>query len=248
MTLQWPAGGDAAAERVWRGVLAPIAAELRANSAELAGQTVARMRAELPQLLPDEQMVAEHLVSIEASLRELAQVIEAGSDPRQVDLPPSTTAIARAAVQQQTSLADLMRNYRLGQELVWQWIYSRITATVSDPADLGKAIELATAWIFGYVDGALVRAEQAYESEREAWLRGAAASRAAAVDDIVVERERDPQRASTRLRYDINRQPVGIVAWTESVPDDGDAQPLLGTVIADVARAAEADSSVVHPA
>ena len=152
-------------------MLVPIAAEMRAAAAELSAQSVARMRAELPQLLPDEQMVTEHLVSTEAGLRQLAQVIEAGADPRRVELPPSTIAIARAVVQQQVSLADLMRNYRLAQELVWQWMHARIAAAEPDPADLAKAIELATGWIFGYVDGALVRVEQIYESEREAWLR-----------------------------------------------------------------------------
>lgn len=247
MTLQWPAA-DPDAERVWRDVLVPIAAEMRADAAELAKGAVARMREELPQLLPDEQMVTEHLVSTEASLRQLAQVIAAGADPRDVDLPPSTSAIARAVVQQQTSLADLMRNYRLSQELVWQWMHGRIVAAEPNPADLAKAIELATSWIFGYVDGALVRAEQVYESEREAWLRGAAAARAAAVDDIVAERERDPQRASSRLRYDINRQHIGVLAWVDEVPAEGDAQALLGGVVADVARAVGADNHLVHPA
>ncbi len=247
MTLQWPVAEDAGAERVWRQVLVPIAAEMRAAAAELSAQSVARMRAELPQLLPDEQMVTEHLVSTEAGLRQLAQVIEAGADPRRVELPPSTIAIARAVVQQQVSLADLMRNYRLAQELVWQWMHARIAAAEPDPADLAKAIELATGWIFGYVDGALVRVEQIYESEREAWLRGAAAARSAAVDDILAERERDPHRASIRLRYDINRAHLGVLAWVDDVPDDGDAQALLGKVIAEAAAAAGADSHVVHP-
>ena len=247
MTLQWPVGEDTGAERVWRQVLVPIAAEMRAAAAELSAQSVARMRAELPQLLPDEQMVTEHLVSTDAGLRQLAQVIEAGADPRRVELPPSTIAIARAVVQQQVSLADLMRNYRLAQELVWQWMHARIAAAEPDPADLAKAIELATGWIFGYVDGALVRVEQIYESEREAWLRGAAAARSAAVDDILAERERDPHRASVRLRYDINRPHLGLLAWVDDVPDDGDAQALLGKVIAEVAAAAGADSHVVHP-
>lgn len=247
MTLHWPDGADAGAERVWRQVLVPIAAEMRATAAELSAPVVARMRAELPQLLPDEQMVTEQLVSIEASLRQLAQVIEAGSDPRAVDLPPSTIAIARAVVQRQVSLTDLMRNYRLAQELVWQWMYTRIIAAEPDPAHLAKAIELATGWIFGYVDGALVRAEQIYESEREAWLRGASAARSAAVDDILGERERDPHRASIRLRYDINRPHLGVLAWVDEVPSDGDGQALLGKVIAEVAAAAGADSHLVHP-
>lgn len=247
MSLQWPDGADDGAERVWQRVLVPIAAEMRAGAGELAATAVARMRTELPALFPDQQMVTEHLVSTEASLRQVAQVIEAGADPRKVDLPPSTTAIARAAAQRQAPLADLMRFYRLAQELVWQWMHARIVAAEPGPADLAKAIELATGWIFGYVDGALVRAEQAYESERETWLRGAAAARATAVDDILAGRERDGHRASIRLRYDVNRRHIGVLAWVDDVPQDGDAQALLGSLIADVAAAAGADSHLVHP-
>lgn len=248
MELDWPPLREPDAQRVWRQVLAPVAAEMRAGAAELAAQAVARQRSALPQLFPDELTVKENLSSTDASLRQLAQIIEVGEDPRRVELPPSTLAIARAAVQRQVALADLTRFYRIAQELGWQWIFGRITATVSDPADLAKAIELATGWIFGYVDRAVVRAEQAYEVEREAWLRGAAATRAAAIDDILAERERDAQRASTRLRYDINRQHVGVIAWVDKVPEDGDAQPLLGKVVTEVARAIGAESSVVHPA
>ncbi|HRD12652.1 MAG TPA: hypothetical protein PLI79_12385 [Mycobacterium sp.] len=108
MSLQWPDGADDGAERVWQRVLVPMAVEMRAGAGELAAQAVARMRTELPALFPDQQMVTEHLVSTEASLRQAAQVIEAGSDPRKVDLPPSTTGIARAAAQRQAPLADLL--------------------------------------------------------------------------------------------------------------------------------------------
>ena len=114
MSLQWPDGADDGAERVWQRVLVPIAAEMRAGAGELAATAVARMRTELPALFPDQQMVTEHLVSTEASLRQVAQVIEAGADPRKVDLPPSTTAIARAAAQRQAPLADLMPQLRAG--------------------------------------------------------------------------------------------------------------------------------------
>lgn len=247
MTLEWPPVQEPGAQRVWQQVLVPIADRMHAEATQLADQAVARMRLELPQLFPDELTVTQNVASTVASLRQLAQLIEAGADPRQAELPPSTLAIARMAVQRQVALADLMRFYRMAQDLVWQWAFGQITATVSDPATLAKAIELATSWILGYVDGALMHAERAYEVEREAWLRGATAARSAAIDDIVAERESDPHRASTRLRYDINRQHVGLIAWVEAVPEDGDAQPWLGDLISDVARAAGADSSLVHP-
>ncbi|WP_102419880.1 CdaR family transcriptional regulator [Mycobacterium sp. 4858] len=247
MELEWPPVQDPAAQRVWQQVLVPIAAELRAGATDLAERSVARMQAELPQLFPDDQTVRENVVSSDASLRQLAQIIELGADPRRVELPPSTQAIARAAVQRQVALADLMRFYRLAQELVWQWMLARIAATAKDAAQQAKAMELATGWMFAYVDGAMMRAEQTYEVERDAWLRGATAARASAVDDILAEREREPLRASKRLRYDINRQHVAVIAWVDDLPEEGDAQPLLGRVIAGIGRVTGAESTLVHP-
>ena len=59
------------------------------------------------------------------------------------------------------------------------------------------ALRLATGVMFGYVDAALNRAEQAYEAEREIWLRNTAAARTGAIDDILTQRERDQQSIAT---------------------------------------------------
>ncbi|MBV8348115.1 MAG: helix-turn-helix domain-containing protein [Mycolicibacterium sp.] len=221
---------------------------MRACAGELAESAVARMRVELPHVFPDEHSVAENLVSTEASLRQLAQIIEVAGDPRRVELPPSTVAFGRSGVQRQIPLADLMRFYRLAQEAIWQWMWARITASARDAADQATAIEFATGWLFGFIDGALIRAEQIYEIEHEAWLRGTAAARAAAIDDILDEHERDPQRASKRLRYDINRHHVGVIAWVDAAPQERDAQAILGEAVAGLAGLIGAESTVVQPA
>jgi DNA-binding PucR family transcriptional regulator len=105
-----------------------------------------------------------------------------------------------------------------------------------------------TNWLFAFVDDFLIRAEHIYEIEREAWLGGAAATRAAAIDDILTEHEDDPQRASKRLRYDINRHHVGVSAWLEGMRDDIDAQTPLTEALAQLASAVSAQSSLIHPA
>jgi hypothetical protein len=89
-----------------------------------------------------------------------------------------------------------MRFYRLGQEQVWQWFFARITATCHDPVDLATALELTTRWLFAFVNSASVRVDEAYEVERETWLRGAAATRANAIEDILAYRKRDVLAAS----------------------------------------------------
>ncbi|ETW24741.1 PucR family transcriptional regulator [Mycobacterium gastri] len=234
-------------QRVWREILRPIATEMRDRAPELAERTVARMRSEMPQLFADAQSVEENLVSAQAGIRQVAEIIELAGDPREFELPVSTLAIARAGVQRQIALANFMRFYRFAQDVVWQWMCARITASAPDATQQAAALQLATSWIFGYIDAALIRVEEAYEAEREAWLRGAAAARTEAIDDIVAERERDPQRASKRLRYDVNRHHVAVVAWVDTVPTDSDAQRLLAEAVADAARTMTAETTLIHP-
>jgi DNA-binding PucR family transcriptional regulator len=190
--------------------------------------------------------VAEQLASCEAILRQIAQCIKIGDDPRRFDLAPPTAVIARSGVQRNIPLNELVRSVRLGQQETWQWLFERVTSTQAGERD--RALDLATNLLFTYCDALLVQAERLYEIEREAWLRGAAAARAAAVDDILAEREDDPQRASKRLRYDINRHHVGISTWLDATRDAGDAQTALTDALTQLAGAVSTQSSLIHPA
>lgn len=236
------------AERVWTKLLRPVAAEMRSCAIQLAEMAVARVQAEVPALLPDQQSVEANVVSTAAGLRQLADMIDLGSDPRDAELPAPTRAVARAGVQRQIPLAGLMRFYRVTHELVWQWIWDRITATAADQAQQAAALRLATSWMFGYVDAALDLAEQAYEAEREAWLRNTAAARTDAIEDILAQHERDQQRASKRLRYDVNRHHVAAVAWVDAVADDADVQSVLSEALGIVSRELGGETTLVHPA
>lgn len=236
-----------AARRVWREVLQPTAAQMRASAAELAERTVARVKAEVPELFPDAQIVEEALASTEESLRQLAQIIEVAGDPTRAELPPSTAAIFRSSVWRHVPLAGHMRFYRLAQDEVWKWLFTRITAASRDAADLATALELTTGWLFAFVDRAMTRANDAYELERETWMRGAAAARAAAIEDILGDRERDGQAASKRLRYDLTRHHIGVLAWVDHVPDKRDALSTLSASVAEIARSVAAETSITHP-
>ncbi|EUA88461.1 hypothetical protein I551_4999 [Mycobacterium ulcerans str. Harvey] len=48
------------------------------------------------------------------------------------------------------------------------------------------------------------------------------------------------------MRYDVSTQHLAVIAWIDKLPEDGDAQPLLGRVVADLARATAAQSTLVH--
>lgn len=248
MDLTWDPLREPGAERVWKELLRPAATEMRSCAVELAEMAVNRVQAEMPVLFPDPQSFRENVVSTAASIRQLADVIDVANDPRGVELPAPTAAIARAGVQRQIPLASLMRFYRVTHELLWEWMWDRITAAAADQGEQGTALRLASSWMFGYVDAALNRAEQAYEAERETWLRNTAAARTDAIDDILAQRERDHQRASKRMRYDVNRHHVGVVAWVDAVPENGDTQSLLSEALTMLGHAMGGETTLIHPA
>lgn len=246
MDPEWaPVRDDAAARRVWHQVLRPIAVQMTASAPALADQVVDRIAAEQPHLLPRNQFLEGQSAGIEASIRQLAATIAAGADPRGLELPTDTVTLGRLRVQQRVPLAYLIRSYRLAQDTLWDWLFGRITAIASDAAEQAAALQLATGWLFAYIDSALARTELVYEAQREAWLRSAAAARTAAIDDVLGEHERDAHRAAQRLRYDLNREHIAVAAWFEVTPEDGDG--LLAGVCADLARTLSAETTLIHP-
>ena len=247
MEPTWEPLREPGAEQAWEKLLRPIATELRSCAAELADRAIARMQADMPVLLPDPQSVKENLVSTEASIRQLADIIDVAGDPRDIELPAPTLAIA-APVRRARFRWQLDAVFRVTHELLWQWMWDRITTTAADRTQQAAALRLASSWMFGYVDAALNRAEQAYEAEREIWLRNAAAARTDAIDDILTQRERDQQRASKRLRYDVNRHHVAAIAWTDSAPEDRDAQRSLSEALTILARELGGETTLVQPA
>ncbi|ORA98665.1 hypothetical protein BST27_20325, partial [Mycobacterium intermedium] len=248
MELAWEPMREPDVESVWKTLLRPIASEMRTGAVELAELAVTRVQAEMPMLFPDPQSVRENVVSTAASIRQLADIIDVAGDPRGVELPAPTAALARAGVQRQIPLASLMRFYRVTHELLWQWVWDRITTAAIGQKQQADALRLVSSWMFGYVDAALNRAEQAYEAERESWLRNTAAARTDAIDDILAQRERDPQRASKRLRYDVNRHHVGVVAWVDAIPESGDAQSVLSEALTILGREMGGETTLIHPA
>lgn len=248
MQPEWgPVRDDAAAQRVWQTILRPIAEEMAATSAELAAHVLGRILAEQPHVLPQTQFTEGQPASIESSIRQFAQTVCDGTDPRAVDLTDETVVLGRARVQQRVPLAYLIRSYRLAQDTLWEWLFERITASAPDATTQAAAVQLATSWLFAYIDTALARTEEVYEGEREAWLRSAAAARTSAIDDVLAEREQDAQRAGKKLRYDLNRHHVAVSVWLDPAPEGVDTQDILTTACAELARAAAAETTLTQP-
>lgn len=247
MEIEWAPVRAAEARDVWRDVLCPVAEGLRASARELAARATAAMQADAPESFPDPESVTESRISAEANIRLIAEIIELGRDPRSVPLPEPTLAVGRSGAYRQVPFGLFLRRYRQGHEVVWQWIFDRIVARCTDAGQQARALDLASRWLFAYIDASVTRAEKRYEVEREAWLSSAAATRAEAVAAILDGSETDARLASVRLRYELNRSHLGVIVWVDVEGGHKDPQSVLNEAIALLADAHGADSTLTHP-
>lgn len=225
----------------------PVGAELRAEAPRLTQSMVTRMQTALPAVMPDAQTVAENAVSTEQTIDALADGLTKGIDPRRLELPSATVAFAEAGVHRQVSPSQLVRAYRLGHEYIWQWCFERIALRCKDTAALRTATELFTSWTFAYADTAITRVEEAVEAERERWLRSALAARGAAITAIISGEERSQNRASSRLRYALAHDHLGLAAAVLNHHGDDDPQEGLSRAVTRLAAIVDADAHLAHP-
>ena len=82
-------------------------------------------------------------------------------------------------------MTALLRSYRLGHAATTRHLNAILANHVADAEELNLATDLCSAWMFAYVDTALCLAEDVYTTERERWLRSAAASQAETINTIL---------------------------------------------------------------
>ena len=247
MGEEWDELGEAGNRRSWEQVVRPVASELRAEAPRLTQSIVARMHTTLPAVMPDAQTVAENMVSTGQTIDALAAGLAEGIDPRRLELPSATVAFAQSGVHRQVPPSQLVRSYRLGHEYIWQWCFERIALRCDDIATFRTATELFTSWTFAYADTAITRVEEAVEAERERWLRSALAARGAAITAITSGEERNQNRASSRLRYALGHDHVGLAAAVVNQSGDGDPQEVLSQAVSRLAAVVDAAAHLAHP-
>ena len=235
------------AERLWEDALRPMARELIANAPALSTDVVTVIREQFPELFLTDGGFEENRRATEANLIEAATVIEAGRDPASFELPAPTAEYAYDAVHRGVPLASLHRSIRLGHAALWRWCDTWLRAHVTDHADLLAAYGLASSWLFAIVDALSNATESAYTVERERWLRTAAAVRSETIAGILTGQEADSQAAGRRLRYELNREHIALIAWVDSDEDGKDTFATLETAVEAAARATGAAGSISQP-
>ena len=227
------------------GRLAPPAASR--SEIEMIVETLSRELDEVAATLTD--TVHEHLLELEDDMRPwtlqaarsnlgvIVTMMREGDDPGSVHPPPEAIGYAKEYVVRGLELSLMQRAYRTAQGVFGGIILERLRAATDDADHLAEAMSFFNAWIFAWVEAIERRLTDIYMGEREQWVRGAAAVRAAEVRALLGGGAVDAATVSLRLGYELDRFHVGFVVWSEEVGErPGDA----GELFAEMERAAGA--------
>jgi hypothetical protein len=189
----------------------------------------------------DDDMRTWTLQSTRANLGVIVTLMREGGDPETAQPPPEAIGYAKEFVVRGLDLALLQRAYRTAQGEFAGMILARLRAATDDADHLAEAMAFFNAWIFAWIETVERRLTDVYMHEREQWVRGTAAVRAAEVRALLGGGVADPAAVSLRLGYELARFHVGYVIWSEEAGErPGDAGALFGAM--ERAAAAVADS------
>jgi DNA-binding PucR family transcriptional regulator len=183
----------------------------------------------------------------EANIAQFGELIAAGRAPSEAELPPVATAYVIDGVHRGVPVGAFLRSLRPGHAAAWAAILAQLEQQSEDQDQLAAAVELASTWMFAYIDALSTFAEETYARERERWLRTAAAVRTETIDAILAAREIDAASASLRLGYELEREHVAIVGWYDVAEEGRDTIAALEGVIGDLAARLGEDAPLIEP-
>ncbi|CAB4901034.1 unannotated protein [freshwater metagenome] len=196
----------------------------------IAGTLHARIP-ELAEVRDQRAMLAETEACCTTHVAGILGLLEGGTPLADVAVPDCGREYAVGFVHRRIPLPVLMRAYRFGQQELWE-TFARRLRTLGEPA-AGEGLRTATALLFEYVDRVARDASAIYQSERDGWIRSAAAVRAETVRGLLAGEERDPDVAGRRLAYELRGTHTALVV---SVAPGG--PPVAPGVLERAARAA----------
>jgi hypothetical protein len=233
-----PRGASATPPPGTRAEVEEIVETLSAELDEVSAALTDTIHESLDEL--DDDMRTWTLQSTRANLGVMVTLMREGEDPRSVVAPPEALGYAKEYVVRGLDFVLLQRAYRTAQGVFSGMILARLRAATDDPDHLADAMAFFNTWIFAWIETIERQLTDAYMAEREQWVRGAAAVRAAEVRAILGGAPVDAAAVSQRLGYELDRFHVGYVVWSESAEDTpGGAQALFGEMEQVAAAVAE---------
>jgi len=199
-----------------------LAEELEQRTAAYADLVLDRIDIEVPEVLAEARSRELGRMGTEALLREFATALRHELDAIRYHAPASALAFAHHLAREGVGLPAILRSYRLGQEA----LFARAAElALEDPAAEEPITALARigALSFRFADGAMSDVAEEYETQRELFIRGTLAQRAATLQALLAGRAVDVAAAERTLGHRLDGRHIAIVAWSIDPERDAEA-------------------------
>ncbi len=220
-SIAWDPPSDRVAALIREGVSAMLA-----DPDALFAEVDAAVLAAAPrQIAADPAITAATIASDHANIVHWADAnFRRPGAPVPANLSPEVLDLTRDIVRRGVDDTAL-NTYRIGQNVAWRaWMAQAFTLT-DDADELRELLDVTSRSIFAFVDDTIAGIQELIDREREQLMRGMHAERLETVNLILEGAPVTSERASARLRYELDRRHTGAVIWSETeVPDPGELE------------------------
>jgi DNA-binding PucR family transcriptional regulator len=212
---------DAIIGRVLASLETRLADDLDGRTSEYAELVLERIAIEVPELLADDRRRDLARDGSQALLREFGTALRHELGSIHYHAPAAALAFSRHLAREGVSLAAILRSYRLGQEVLFARAAELALEEASDDQAV-SALARIGAVSFRFVDGAMTDVAHEYETQRELFIRGTLAQRAATLQALLSGRPVDVGAAERTLGRRLDGSHIAIVVWSTEPGVDGE--------------------------
>lgn len=194
--------------------LRDLAGQLRDDIPGMVERGLAQQRLELPEFFvrdDDPDFVEVYRQSYQQQLRFMYDGLESGRDLEGYDVPPLALEEARMSANLGIRLGSVLLGYRVSQRLIFDEAIDLVGHRIRDGDLRAAVLRMTSRWLFAYIDWVTPRVTEVYERERDLLVRDRERRKRQLVRDLLDGMPVD----AGQLRYGLDRDHLGLVAWGE---------------------------------
>lgn len=190
-----------------------LARDLLSMALDISSQAAELVLRKIPELAPAGGLEAIAAVreSTDQNVGAVFSTIAFGVDPTTIEPPAGTQILLSNLAAANGNVIDLLRGYRIGQELLWQVWSERAFAEISDPDLLPDVLGIFSAHLFAYIDRICQRIVESTAANGSNLGQSQPVDRAELVSLLLGSAPADLGHASATLRYDLARHHVAVL-------------------------------------
>ena len=201
---------------------AVVMARLSDRLGEVTRAIRQRLAGDVPELRDDPALLELLGASVESNVDTVFQALRYEIPIEKLEPPTAALEYTRRMAQRGVSMNPLVRAYRLGHEMVLEFVREEISGGALEPR-IGLAVfERITAFSFRYVDWISQEVVVEYERERERWLEHRNSLRAVRVREVLGTTDVDLDAITSAINYPMRRLHLGLVLWLPEETAQGD--------------------------